>query len=126
VKLAMSVFKHPLVRLMLWLVAWPLLLSVRLVIMPLQAKGRRAAEYSADQGAVAAGHRQGLRRVLSRLPATFDAPRNGWEASVCATHPVNELRLERIEETGMDYPLPDPDAPARPLPVVVSTGTQSP
>ena len=126
VKLAMSVFKHPLVRIALWLVAWPLLLSVRLVIMPLQAKGRRAAEFSADQGAVSAGHRRGLRRVLARLPATFDAARNGWETSVCATHPANELRLERTEEQGTVYPLPDPDAPARPLPVVITTENLSP
>jgi len=126
VKLAMSVFKHPLVRLMLWLVAWPLLLSVRLVIMPLQAKGCRAAEFAADRGAVAAGHRQGLRRVLSRLQTTFDGSRNGWEASICATHPANEPRLERIEEPGTGYPLPDPDAPARPLPVVITTENLSP
>lgn len=121
----MGRFSHPVVRLVLWAVAWPLLLSIRYVIMPLQAMGSRASEYSADQGAVAAGHRQGLRRVLSRFRATFDGARNGWDASVCATHPPNELRLERIEEPGVSYPLPDPDAPARPLPVVVSEGTQT-
>ena len=124
VKMGMGAFKHPLVRLALWLVAWPLLLSVRLVIMPLQAPGRRSAEFAADQAAVAAGHRQGLRRVLSRLQTTFDGARNGWDATVCATHPATETRLDRLEEHGTDYPLPDPDAPARPLPVVVSTGTE--
>jgi Zn-dependent protease with chaperone function len=126
VKLAMSTFRHALVRLVLWLVSWPLLLSVRLVFMPLQAKGRRSAEFAADQAAVAAGHRQGLRRVLSRLQTTFDGARNGWDASICATHPATEHRLERTEEADTVYPLPDPDAPARPLPVVVTTENLAP
>ena len=119
---AMKTFDHKVIQFLLWLVAWPLLLTVRYVVMPLQAMGSRAAEYAADQGALAAGHRQGLRRVLSRFRSTFDGSRNGWDTSVCATHPPNELRLERIEEPGTSYPLPDPDAPARPLPVVVSGG----
>src|SRR6185437_13394945 len=91
------------------------------VAAPSAAAGLRTAEYRADQAAVLAGHRQGLRRVLSRSRQTFDGARNGWEASMCASHPPNELRLERLEEPGVSYPLPDPDAPPRPLPVAVAS-----
>jgi hypothetical protein len=38
-------------------------------------------------------------------------------AAICASHPPYELRLERLEEQGREYPLPDPDAPPMPLPV---------
>jgi Zn-dependent protease with chaperone function len=102
-------------------VAWPLLVTIRLFVMPMQAAGSRAAEYRADQAAVAAGLGRGLRRVLSRLRASFDGARNGWELSLCNTHPPNELRLERLEEPGVRYPLPDADAPAHPLPVVLAS-----
>lgn len=103
----MRTFRHPVIRFALWLVFWPLLVCVRHVVVPAQAVGSRLAEHTADQGAVYAGHRQGLRRVLARLGRTFDGARNGWDLSVCASHPPNELRLERIEEPGVSYPLPD-------------------
>ncbi|MPZ28747.1 MAG: M48 family metalloprotease [Micromonosporaceae bacterium] len=105
---------HPLVSLVTWVVFWPVLLTVNQVIMPLQAVDVRRAEYRADQGAVLAGHRDGLRRVLGRLRHSFETGRNGWAAAVGATHPPNELRLERLEEPGRRYPLPDPRAAAEP------------
>ncbi|SDS53836.1 M48 family metalloprotease [Microlunatus soli] len=100
---------------------WPIQVCVRLVIMPSQRNGSRMMEYQADQGAVAAGMRAGLRRALARFRASFDGARNGWEASVGSTHPPNELRLERIEDDGVDYPLPDPDGPAVPMQVAVTS-----
>ncbi|MCN0180320.1 M48 family metalloprotease [Salinispora arenicola] len=114
-------FRHPLLSLVLGLGTWPLLLTVRYFVMPMQAAGSRAAEYLADQGAIWTGHHTGLRQVLSRFPRSFDGARDGWERAVRATHPPNELRLEHAEAPGVDYPLPDRDSPARPLPVVVSS-----
>ncbi|GAA4200341.1 zinc metalloprotease HtpX [Actinocatenispora rupis] len=109
------------VMLACWLILWPILVTIKYFIMPMQAADSRAAEYRADQGAVAAGHRDGIRQVLARFRRSFDGTRNGWELSICASHPPNELRLEAIEEPGRPYPLPDPDSPPRPIPVAVST-----
>lgn len=117
-------FRHPILSLVLALSAWPLLLTVRYFVMPMQAAGNRAAEYLADQGAIWAGHHLGLRQVLSRVQGGFDGARNGWELAVCANHPPSELRLEGAEAPGVDYPLPDRDSPARPLPVVVSSSSR--
>jgi Zn-dependent protease with chaperone function len=107
----MQKVKHPLVVLLLWLVLWPALLTVRLFIMPVQAADARRAEFRADQGAVLAGYRDGLRRVIARLPRSFEASQNGWSLALSATHPPSELRLERLEEPDRQYPLPDPDPP---------------
>jgi Zn-dependent protease with chaperone function len=115
----MTRFRHPVVHLLVWLVFWPVLVTFRYFIVPTQAADSRAAEYHCDQAAAYAGHRDGMRRVLARLRRSFDGSRNGWELAICATHPPNELRLEAIEEPGRDYPLPDPDAPARPIPVAM-------
>lgn len=110
--------RHPLVGAVLWLIFAPVLLTVTYLIMPLQGVDARRAEYRADQGAVLAGHRDGLRRVLVRLRRSFETGRNGWTAAVSATHPPSELRLERIEDPARRYPLPDRDEPAgAPLPV---------
>jgi Zn-dependent protease with chaperone function len=117
----MGVFRHPVINFSLSAVAWPLLAAIRYFVMPLQAAGSRAAEYRADQGAVKAGFTAGQRQVLSRFRHSFDGARNGWELSICATHPPNELRLDRLEEPEGHYPLPDQDAPARPLPVVLAS-----
>ncbi|MGH3681977.1 MAG: M48 family metalloprotease, partial [Natronosporangium sp.] len=101
--------RHPLIGPVLWLVFAPVLLTVTYLVMPLQAVETRRAEFRADQGAVLAGHRDGLRRVLARSGRSFERGRNGWTAAVSATHPPNELRLERLEEPGRRYPLPDPE-----------------
>jgi Zn-dependent protease with chaperone function len=105
----MQKVKHPLVVLLLWLVLWPVLLTVRFFIMPLQAADARRAEFRADQGAVLAGYRDGLRRVIARLGRSFEASPNGWSQALSTTHPPSELRLERLEDPARQYPLPDPD-----------------
>jgi Zn-dependent protease with chaperone function len=107
-------------RFLVWLVFWPVFVTVQYLVVPMQAADSRQAEYRADEGAVRAGHRAGMRQVLARFRRSFEGGRNGWVAAVCASHPPNELRLERIEEPGRDYPLPDEDAPALPLPVLVA------
>jgi hypothetical protein len=88
----------------------------------MQAVGSRLAEYNADQAAVAAGHRAGLRLALARI-GSLDGPRNGWEQAVCATHPPTEIRLQRIEDPGHPYPLQmaaaEADIPEDGLPVVM-------
>ncbi len=116
----MNFSSNGLVRVALLAASWPLMVCIRFFVVPLQAAGSRAAEYRADQGAVAAGHRQGIRRVLARFRDSFDGARNGWEAAICHSHPPNELRLEAVEEPGATYPLPDADGPAIPMPVVVT------
>lgn len=105
----MQKVKHPLVVLLLWLALWPVLLTVRFFIMPLQAADARRAEFRADQGAVLAGYRDGLRRVIARLGRSFEASQNGWSRALSTTHPPSELRLERLEDPARQYPLPDPD-----------------
>jgi Zn-dependent protease with chaperone function len=117
----MRVVRSPFILFLLWAVTWPLLVCIRYFVVPIQAIGSRKAEYAADQGAVLAGQRTGLRRTLARFRHSFDGARNGWDLAICASHPPNELRLERIEEPGTKYPLPDADAPAMPLPVMVSS-----
>jgi Zn-dependent protease with chaperone function len=100
------VFPHPIIRFLVWYTFWPILVTVKYVVMPLQAMDTRQAEFRADQGSVLTGNRAGMRRVLSRF-RSFEGGRNGWEEAVCATHPPNELRLERLEAPGGRYPLPD-------------------
>jgi Zn-dependent protease with chaperone function len=107
-------------RFLVWLAFWPVFLTVRYFVVPMQAADARQAEYRADEGAVLAGHRVGMRRVLARFRRSFEGGRNGWVLAICASHPPNELRLECLEEPGHDYPLPDEDAPALPLPVLLT------
>jgi Zn-dependent protease with chaperone function len=109
------------VQFVIMLSTWPIMVTIKYGVMPMQASGSRAAEYRADQGAVYAGYRQGLRRVLARFRGSFDGARNGWEESVLSTHPPSELRLEAIEEPGVEYALPDADNPAVPMPVIVTS-----
>lgn len=107
-------FQNGIVRFLAGVVALPISAAVRFVIMPMQASDSRRAEYRADQGAVLAGHRDGLRKALERFRRSFDSARNGWDAAVCATHPFNELRLEQIEQPGKQYPLPVAQRKPRP------------
>ncbi|QSB15631.1 M48 family metalloprotease [Natronosporangium hydrolyticum] len=99
---------------LLWLIFWPVLLTVRLVVIPAQAADLRRAEYRADQGAVLAGYRDGLRCVLEQLRGSFEVGRNGWTRAVCAVHPPNELRLEKLEDPHGHYPLTAPDPASDP------------
>ncbi|MEO3859966.1 M48 family metalloprotease [Acrocarpospora sp. B8E8] len=114
--------RSPVLRFIAWTVFWPVFVTVQYLVVPMQAADSREAEYRADQGAVLAGYRTGMRCVLTRFRRSFEGGRNGWVAAICASHPPNELRLERLEEPGREYPLPDEDASALPLPVLL-TGT---
>lgn len=116
--------RNSVLRFLIWLAFWPVFVTVRYFVAPMQAADSRDAEYRADEGAVLAGHRAGMRQVLAHFRRSFEGGRNGWVAAMCASHPPNELRLEALEEPGHDYPLPDEDAPALPLPVLL-TGTSS-
>jgi Zn-dependent protease with chaperone function len=99
------VFDNAIIRFFAVAVAWPILISVRYFVVPMQAASARAAEYRADQGAVRAGHLTGIRTVLEELKGTFDGSRNGWDAAICASHPPIEHRLERLERSGVNYSL---------------------
>jgi Zn-dependent protease with chaperone function len=114
--------RNSVLRFLVWIVFWPVFVTVRYFVAPMQAADSRRAEYLADEGSVLAGHRAGMRKVLARFRRSFEGGRNGWVAAMCASHPPNELRLEKLEEPGRDYPLPDEEAPALPLPVLL-TGT---
>jgi len=116
--------RNSVLRFLVWLAFWPVFVTVRYFVAPMQAADSRNAEYRADEGSVLAGHRAGMRQVLAHFRRSFEGGRNGWVAAMCASHPPNELRLEALEEPGRDYPLPDQDAPALPLPVLL-TGASS-
>jgi Zn-dependent protease with chaperone function len=116
--------RNSVLRFLVWIAFWPVFVTVQYFVAPMQAADSRQAEYRADEGSVLAGHRTGMRRVLARFRRSFEGGRNGWVAAMCASHPPNELRLELLEEPGRDYQLPDDDAPALPLPVLL-TGTSS-
>lgn len=116
--------RNSVLRFLVWIAFWPVFVTVRYFVAPMQAADSRRAEYRADEGSVLAGHRAGMRKVLARFRRSFEGGRNGWVAAMCASHPPNELRLEQLEEPGCDYPLPDEEAPALPLPVLL-TGTSS-
>ncbi|WP_169807710.1 M48 family metalloprotease [Herbidospora mongoliensis] len=108
--------KSPVLRFLVWTVFWPVFVTVRHLVVPMQAADSRRAEYRADQGAVLAGYRGGMRRILTRFRRSFEGGRNGWVEAMRASHPPNEFRLERIEEPGRDYPLPEDDfAPFEPV-----------
>lgn len=96
--------------LFIWLI-WPLYFIMRAMIAPAHATDTRPAEIIADQGAVKAGQRVGMRRALVRIKHAIDGGLSGWDEAMCRTHPPTELRLERMEEPGKSYPLPDPDGP---------------
>lgn len=110
---------HPVIKFIIWYWGWSALATVRFIVMPALAADARAGEYRSDKGAVAAGHRAGMRTCLTRLKSTVDGGRSGWDETVCALHPPNELRLEELEEPGRTYALPDPEAPVKPFPVTV-------
>ncbi|KAB1943179.1 M48 family metalloprotease [Micromonospora sp. ALFpr18c] len=95
---------------------WPVLVTVRYLVVPVQSRLWRQAEYRADAVAAAAGYGAGLRAALSFLRHTFDAARSGWDQTVLATHPPNELRLERLERSEGPTPLREDHPLARALP----------
>ncbi|MFI5484441.1 M48 family metalloprotease [Micromonospora echinaurantiaca] len=92
----MRTFPHPATNLVVFLFFWPVLLTMKYVVLPLHARDVRAAEYRADLGAVLTGHVDGLRAILERR-RSFETGRSGWDEAVCATHPPHELRLDRLD-----------------------------
>lgn len=85
-----------LVRILLWSVT----VTIRFLVIPVSARHWRRTELRADDEARRAGYGPGLYSALTRLGASFDGARNGWDHSVLATHPPTELRLDRLEEAG--------------------------
>ncbi|MEU4554748.1 M48 family metalloprotease [Micromonospora violae] len=92
----MRTFPHPATNFVVFVFFWPVLLTMRYVVLPLHARDVRAAEYRADLGAALTGHVDGLRRILERR-LSFETGRSGWDEAVCATHPPHELRLDALE-----------------------------
>ncbi|MFF3854862.1 M48 family metalloprotease [Micromonospora sp. NPDC002575] len=92
----MRTFPHPATNFVVFVFFWPVLLTMKYVVLPLHSRDVRAAEYRADAGAVLAGHAHGLRDMLERRKS-FESGRSGWDEAVCATHPASELRLDRLE-----------------------------
>lgn len=88
-------FPHPATNFMVFMFFWPVLVTMKYLVMPLHSRDVREAEYRADLGAVVAGHTEGLRALLEKQKA-FESGRSGWEATVCASHPPTELRLDRL------------------------------
>jgi Zn-dependent protease with chaperone function len=86
---------------------WSVIVTTRYFVIPIQAGLWRRGEYRADAAAAAAGYGEGLRAALTHLRHSFDGERSGWDRAICATHPPNELRLERLEQPGKSYPLHD-------------------
>jgi hypothetical protein len=60
---------------------------------------------------VVTGHSEGLRAVLERRKS-FESGRSGWDEAVCAEHPPNELRLERLETVRAGNDAVPPGSPA--------------
>ncbi|MEU1589533.1 M48 family metalloprotease [Micromonospora sp. NPDC005710] len=96
----MRTFPHPATNFVVFVFFWPVLLTMRYVVLPLHARDVRAAEYRADLGAVLTGHVDGLRRILERR-LSFETGRSGWDEAVCATHPPHELRLDALERASL-------------------------
>jgi Zn-dependent protease with chaperone function len=89
------------VQVLVRILFWSVLVTVRHGVLPAQARLWRAQEYRADAAAAAAGYAPGLRRALTYL---------------LASHPPNELRLERLEDAGRVYPLSDEHPLTKALP----------
>ncbi|GAB3848862.1 hypothetical protein GCM10029963_32380 [Micromonospora andamanensis] len=108
----MRKFPHPATNMFVFVFFWPVLLTMKYLVQPLHRADVRAAEYRADLGAVMTGHTEGLRAVLERRKS-FESGRSGWDEAVCAEHPPNELRLERLESVRVDGDTDGPEAPPR-------------
>ncbi|WP_433531786.1 M48 family metalloprotease [Micromonospora sp. CA-263727] len=105
-------FAHPATNLFVFVFFWPVLLTMKYLVQPLHRADIRAAEYRADMGAVVAGHAEGLRAILERRKS-FESGRSGWDEAVCAEHPPNELRLDRLERLQAEGDATGPDTPPR-------------
>ena len=103
-------------QVLLRILFWSVLVTVKHLVLPAQSRMWRAQEYRADAAAAAAGYGPGLRRALTYLRASFDGERSGWDRTLLASHPPNELRLERLEDTGRVYPVTEDHPLVRALP----------
>ncbi len=90
-------FRSGLVRLIGWLLFWPVHALIRFAIAPTFAARGRSYEYRADAAAAQSNeaYREGLERALTKL-SLLEAPRNGWEATLIRSHPPTALRIERL------------------------------
>lgn len=95
---------------------WSVLVTGNHLVLPAQARLWRGQEYRADAAAAAAGYAPGLRQALTYLRSSFDGQRSGWDRTLLASHPPNELRLERLEDTGRVYPIGEDHPLVRALP----------
>lgn len=102
---------------------WAVIVTVRRLVIPVQASTWRAAEFRADAIAAQAGYGEGLRQALGYVRDSFDGQRSGWDAAVLTTHPPTELRLEALEQRGRRYPLREDHPLTRALPGWTSTST---
>lgn len=101
-----------LVRVLLWSV----LVTVRFGVLPAQSRMWRGQEYRADAAAAAGGYGPGLRQALTYLRGSFDGQRSGWDRTLLASHPPNELRLELLEERDRAYAMNEDHPLMRALP----------
>ncbi len=108
----MRKFPHPATNLFVFIFFWPVLLTMKYLVQPLHRADIRASEYRADMGAVVAGHAEGLRAILERRKS-FESGRSGWDEAVCAEHPPNELRLDRLERLQAEGDAAGPGTPPR-------------
>lgn len=88
---------HRNIALVYSLIAWPIWITVRLFVVPVQGLRQREHEYAADAAATGAGayYRDGLKAALAQDLA-FERGRTGWEEAIVATHPPIALRIERL------------------------------
>lgn len=79
------------------LIAWPIWITVRLFVVPVQGVRQREHEYTADAATLSAGayFREGLKSLLATHIA-FEKGRTGWEEAITAAHPPTALRIERL------------------------------
>jgi Zn-dependent protease with chaperone function len=91
----MRTFPHSATNFIVFIFFWPVLLTMKYLVMPLHSRDIRTAEYLADQGAVIAGHVAGMRAILEKRKS-FENGRSGWDSVMCASHPAHELRLDRL------------------------------
>lgn len=103
---------HMLIRVLFW----SIIVTTRFLVIPIQARTWRDAEYAADRAAADAGYADGLRRALTVIRASFDGGQSGWDEAILATHPPTELRLERLEHPARRYPLRDDHPLLRTIP----------
>jgi Zn-dependent protease with chaperone function len=93
-------------KLLLWVLSpllWGVQMCVRYMVAPVEAAAARRRELRADAVAMRAGYGPGLRIALEAFASSFDGKLDGWDDVVLRHHPHTELRLEALEEEGVEY-----------------------